>query len=146
MSILAQDTWVPVADGEAALFWSNETDAEDPNFDVRKTEAHENSKDLGQSVNRSGRHKHSCSACADTDWYEMAKDRFAADLADRLCQRVHASDVKRLVGGAAPSVLCELRRTLHTPVEAIIVEEIDKTLTNRPVDKIEDTVTTEPAA
>lgn len=141
MTDLTHDTWVVVADGEKALFLHNVTDAEDPNLDVAETDAQDNPKDIDQSANRPGRGHDTGpsqrSAFDDTDWHELAKDRFAADLADKLYARVHAGEIDRLVIAAAPHVLGELRRHLHKEVADRIVGEIDKTLTNHPVHRIE---------
>ncbi len=141
MTELTQDTWVVVADGEKALFLHNVTDAEDPNLDVAEKDAQDNPKDIAQSANRPGRGHdtgpNQRSAFDDTDWHELAKDRFAADLADKLYARVHAGKIDRVVIAAAPHVLGELRRHLHKEVADRIVGEIDKTLTNHPVHRIE---------
>ena len=141
MTELTRDTSVVVADGEKALFLHNVTDAEDPNLDVAETDAQDNPKDIAQSANRPGRGHdtgpNQRSAFDDTDWHELAKDRFAADLADKLYTRVHAGKIDRLVIAAAPHVLGELRRHLHKEVADRIVGEIDKTLTNHPVHRIE---------
>ncbi|WP_425093502.1 host attachment family protein [Tropicimonas sp. S265A] len=150
MTELSQGTWIVVADGEKALFLRNKTDDEDPYFDVRDKDEQDNPKDIDQSANRPGRMPDpgpgQFSAMDDTDWHELAKERFAADLADKLYERVHAGKMERIVLVAAPKILGELRKNLHQEVEACVVGEIDKTLTNHPVTEIEDIVAAELAS
>lgn len=144
MTKLKAKTWVLVADGEKALLLENETDHEDPHLTVvRKTEQ-DNPPDREQSANRPGRmhdggpgHK---SALDDTDWHELAKDRFAADLADLLYGHAHRGNFDDIILVAAPSVLGELRGQLHQEVTNKVTAEIPKTLTNHPLDEIEQIV------
>lgn len=56
---------------------------------------------------------------------------------------VHQGRIERLVIAAAPRILGEIRQALHPEVAAVLVGEIDKTLTNHPRDKIEKIVTEE---
>ena len=127
MAILTNGTWVLVADGEKALFLRNDVDAENP--------------DREQSANRPGRMKDGGpgqkSAYDDTDWHELAKERFADELADLLYQQAHKGAFERIVLVAPPATLGELRSKLHKEVADKVVAEIDKTLTNHPIDKIE---------
>ena len=144
MTKIKNGTWVVVADGEKALFLRNVTDGEDPNLEVIREEEQDNPKDIDQSANRPGRVGQSAnpgkSAYDDTDWHELAKDRFAADLADILYERAHKGKFDSLVLVASPGVLGELRGQLHQEVTDKIVGEIPKTLTNHPVKDIEDIV------
>lgn len=138
---LSNETWVLVADGEKALFLVNDGDAEYPVLNVRREEHQENPPDHVQSANRPGRQGESSGprryAYEDTDWHELAKDRFADNLAEMLYERAHRGDFRRIVIVAAPSVLGELRDKLHSEVADRVVGEVDKTLTNHPVDEIE---------
>ena len=150
MTELTHGTWVVVADGEKALFLRNETDGENPNLEVIRKEEQDNPKDIDQSANRPGRvgqsHGPAKSAYDDTDWHELAKDRFAADLADMLYERAHKGKFDRLVIVAAPGVLGELRAQLHKEVADKVVGEIAKTLTNHPLHEIEKIVAEDLAA
>ena len=142
MTELTNGTWVLIADGEKALFLENQTDAEDPYLKVVSQQSQENPKDIDQSANRPGRMNAPGgagprSAFEDTDWHELAKDRFAADLADELYKQVHAGRFERIVLVAPPHILGELRNHLHQEVANKVVGEIPKTLTNHPVDQIE---------
>ena len=141
MSVLTQGTWVLVADGEKALFLRNDLDAENPDLNVVRIEQQENPSDREQSANRPGRVADNGpgqkSALDDTDWHQLAKDRFADDLADILYKQAHKGAFDRIVLVAPPGTLGELRSKLHKEVQDKVVAEIDKTLTNHPIDKIE---------
>ena len=141
MSVLTQGTWVLVADGEKALFLRNDLDAENPDLNVVRIEQQETPSDREQSANRPGRVADNGpgqkSALDDTDWHQLAKDRFADDLADILYKQAHKGAFDRIVLVAPPATLGELRSKLHKEVQDKVVAEIDKTLTNHPIDKIE---------
>ncbi|WP_417720466.1 host attachment protein [Salipiger sp.] len=141
MAILTNGTWVLVADGEKALFLRNDVDAENPDLNVVRIKQQDNPSDREQSANRPGRMKDGGpgqkSAYDDTDWHELAKERFADELADLLYQQAHKGAFERIVLVAPPATLGELRSKLHKEVADKVVAEIDKTLTNHPIDKIE---------
>ncbi|WP_417724623.1 host attachment protein [Salipiger sp.] len=141
MAILTNGTWVLVADGEKALFLRNDVDAENPDLNVVRIKQQDNPSDREQSANRPGRMKDGGpgqkSAYDDTDWHELAKERFADELADLLYQQAHKGAYERIVLVAPPATLGELRSKLHKEVADKVVAEIDKTLTNHPIDKIE---------
>ena len=138
------ETWILIADGEKALFVENRGDAELPNFEIRRVEEQDNPPDREQSANRPGRMvdggsgNNHVSAVQDTDWHELAKERFAADLADILYKMAHKGRFKKLVIVASPSTLGELRSELHQEVSDKVVGEIAKNLTNHPLNKIEE--------
>lgn len=140
MARLEAGTWVLVADGEKALILENHGDADFPHLKVRRKEEQENPKDIDQSANRPGRMSDSQgnkSAFQDTDWHELAKERFADDLAELLYERAHKGLFEKLVIVAAPNVLGEMRKKLHQEVEEKVIAEIPKTLTNHALDVIE---------
>ncbi len=138
---LSNETWVLIADGEKALFLVNEGDGEYPVLRVRHEEQQENPSDREQSANRPGRQHQRVgegrSAYDDTDWHELAKERFADHLAELLYERAHRGAFDRIVLVAAPKVLAELRSKIHKEVADRVVGEVPKTLTNHPVDEIE---------
>ncbi|MBM1817821.1 host attachment family protein [Pseudosulfitobacter pseudonitzschiae] len=141
MAKLEKDTWIVVTDSEKALFMRNLTDLQDPNFEVTDTEQQDNPSDREQSANRPGRMQdggvNQRSALDDTDWHELAKERFAKDLSDMLYKEAHAGHFKKLVIVASPKVLGILREEMHSEVTDKIVAEIPKTLTNHSVSEIE---------
>ncbi|MBE9635565.1 host attachment protein [Salipiger mangrovisoli] len=141
MAILSNGTWVLVADGEKALFLRNDVDERDPDLNVVRIETQENPPDREQSANRPGRMADGGpgqkSALDDTDWHELAKERFADELAEILYKLAHKGRFERIVLVAPPATLGELRAKLHKEVSSKVVAELDKTLTNHPLDKIE---------
>jgi protein required for attachment to host cells len=147
---LSNETWVLIADGEKALFLVNEGDAEYPVLRVRREAHQENPRDHEQSANRPGRQHESVgpgrSAYEDTDWHELAKDRFADELAGMLYERAHRGEFRRIVLAASPGVLGELRDKLHKEVKDRVVGEVDKTLTNHTIEDIEKVLKAELAA
>ena len=142
MAVLTKGTWVLIADGEKALFLRNRLDAQNPDLIVVRKDEQDNPPDSAQSADRPGRKPdtgvNQMSAMDDTDWHELAKDRFARDLADRLYGYAHKGAFERIVLVASPSVLGALRKELHKEVQRRIVAELHKDLTNHPLDKIEE--------
>lgn len=141
MARLTKDTWVVIADGEKALFLRNITDAADPNLEVIRKKMQDNPPTRNQGTDAPGRghdggpgHR---SAFDDTDWHQLAKGRFARELAELLYRRAHAGSFERLVLVAAPQVLGELRLALHKEVAQRVIAEIPKTLTNHALDDVE---------
>lgn len=147
---LPHKAWVLIADGEKALFLRNVTDGEDPFLQVIRKEEQENPKDIDQSANRPGRMNDTGvqqrSAMDDTDWHEIAKERFADDLAEMLYARAHRGAFEHIVLVAPPKVLGELRKQLHQEVAQRVIGEVPKVLTNHPLNEIEDQVKADLAA
>ena len=141
MTKLTNGTWIVVADSERALFLRNLTDHADPNFEVIDKEEPETDPELLQPSDRSGRRADSGpnqrSAVEETRWHDLARDRFAGELADLLYAHAHKGAFDRLVLVASPQVLGALRDELHAEVASRVVAEIPKTLTNHPVRKLE---------
>ncbi|WP_029041655.1 host attachment family protein [Cucumibacter marinus] len=138
---LEHDCWVLVADGQKALILTNEGDERFLNLKVVRELEQENPPTREQGTDRPGRfndgggaHR---SAVAETDWHQLAEERFAKDAADLLYRNVHRGDFKQVVLVAAPEVLGEIRKNLHKEVAAKVVGEIPKTLTNHPIGEIE---------
>ena len=147
MTDLATGTWVLVCDSEKALFLRNDVDAQDPDLNLQDMKTQDNPSDIAQSANRPGRMYDTGpgqrSALDDTDWHQLAKERFADDLADILYQKAHRGEFKKLIIVADPRTLGALRPALHPEVASKVIAEIDKTLTNHPIDKIEHLVKAE---
>ncbi|SEM00577.1 Protein required for attachment to host cells [Roseovarius tolerans] len=147
MAVLTNGTWVLIADGEKALFLRNSLDASSPALDVVRKDEQENPSDYDQSANRPGRKRDTgvgqSSAMDDTDWHELAKERFAHELGDILYKYAHRGAFERIILVATPPVLGDLRQALHKEVQAKVVAEIPKDLTHHPLDKIETMLKTE---
>lgn len=138
MPELTNGTWIVVADAEKALLMRNLTDHRDPNFEVV---AREDQPEVPKNSDRPGRMPdpgpNQMSAMEGTDWRDLARDRFAKELAEILYSHAHRGDFDRLVIVAAPKILGELRDELHPEVESKIIAEIDKDLTHHSRDRIE---------
>ena len=146
MPSLKNGTMIVVTDSEKALFMVNLTDDEDPNFDIVRVDEEANPPDRDQKANRSGMNQESASpgvrSYDETDFHELQKERFAADLAEKLYKMAHAGRFESLVIVASPQVLGVLRQEMHKEVSDKIVAEIPKTLTGHPRDEIETLVKT----
>lgn len=144
MTRLSHGTYVLVADSEKALFLENTVDGDDPYLQVRRKDEQDNPPDREQSANRPGRFNDGPSvhrsAVADTDWHELAKERFARDLSEKLYEMAHRGEFEKLVLVAAPEVLGELRKNLHKEVSDRVIGEISKNLTGHEITKIEELV------
>ena len=137
---MSSGLWVIVANGEKALFLQNHGDREHPDLRVLRKEEIDNPPTREQAANRRGRMSDSQgnkSAFQDTDWHQLGKERFAADLADWLYAAAHKGAFDRLVLVADPSTLGELRPALHQEVTGKLIAEMDKDLTNQPIHEIE---------
>ena len=147
MARIDNGTWVLVADGEKALILENTTDAQHPNLQVVRKEAQENPPDRAQATDKAGRQADGGpgqrTALDETDFHQLAKDRFASDLADLLYRHVHKGRFDKLVIVASPQGLGVLRPELHKEVADTVVAEIPKTLTNHPVAEIEKAIANE---
>lgn len=141
MAELKEGTWVVVTDSEKALFLRNLTDHQNPHLEVMQTEEQDNPSDIEQSANRPGRIPDTGagqrSAMDDTDWHELQKERFAADLSDLLYEAAHKGEFKHLILVAAPKILGHLRDDMHQEVTNKIVSEIPKNLAGHPIPEIE---------
>ena len=141
MPELKHHTWVLVADSEKALLLENETDHENPHLKVVRKKVQDNPSDIEQSANRPGRMNDDGpgqkSAYDDTDWHELAKERFVSDLADLLYGHAHRGNFDDIILVADPSVLGNLRDELHQEVTDKVRGEIPKNLTNHPPNEIE---------
>ena len=138
---IPHDAWVVVANGEKALFLRNEGDSQYLNLEVFREEEIDNPPNREQAANRRGRQSDSTGArrhaYEDTDWKQLGKERFAKDLAEILYKRAHANKFDKLVIAADPSTLGELRKELHQAVTDKVIGEVDKDLTNHPMDEME---------
>lgn len=138
---IEHDSWVLVGDGEKALFFRNEGDADYPNLQVLEVLAHENPATSEQGTDAPGRRSDGPgahrSAMEPTDWHMIEKHRFAKEIADRLYALAHKGKFSKLVVVAPPVTLGDLRKAFHKEVSSRIVAEVDKTLTGHPPNRIE---------
>ena len=146
---LEHDTWVVVADGEKYLLLRNIGDRDFLHLDVVAHDASPNPPARELATDRPGRHHDATrqtksgvaafakSAMEETDWHRVAKERFAEDVAGRLDQWATSGRFQHLVVIADPRSLGALRNVYGEKLKSLIVAEIDKDLTNLPLDKIE---------
>jgi protein required for attachment to host cells len=147
---IPHDGYVLVADGQKMLFFRNQGDEAYPNLEVVTAAEHKNPQTADRGTDRPGRAaaggaargqgmtvKAGRSAYSDTDFHTLEEERFAADAADMLKKRALANEFEKLLIVAPASTLGELRKHYHKEVEARLVGEIAKDLTNHPVDQIE---------
>jgi protein required for attachment to host cells len=73
------------------------------------------------------------SAVEQTDWHQLAEDRFAHEISSALYRMAHANAFRELILVAPPKVLGTLRESLHKEVAQRILAEIPKDLTTHPV-------------
>ncbi|WP_170770402.1 host attachment family protein [Ruegeria lacuscaerulensis] len=139
MVALSQGTWIVIADGEKALFMENITDAEDPNLVVVSVEETDgaSSKPSDRAGRRADAGPNQKSAVEEPKWKAHAKSLFVQDVANLLNRKGLKGAYQRLVLVASPHVLGLLRRRLHGEVLSKVVAEVDKTLTNHPLHKVE---------
>ncbi|RVT94554.1 host attachment family protein [Sphingomonas crocodyli] len=137
--LIVHGAMVLVADGRKSLFLRNEGDAQYPNLVVEDQAAHADLADREMKTDAAGRAMSPVggrqSAMEEPDYHQIEEDRFAADTALMLKQKV--DDFEKLIIIAPPRTLGELRKHYDKAVAEKIVAEIDKDLTRHPTDKIE---------
>jgi protein required for attachment to host cells len=142
MKNLRHGTWVAIADGAKALVLRNDGESDALNFSV--IDIFTNSESLRTSdlgTDRPGRTQQSAAAgrasLGQADWHEIGEHRFAVEFAEALEKRCEAGEFSRLVVVAPPRTLADLRKHYSKRIQAAIIAEIDKDLTNHPLYKIE---------
>lgn len=133
--------WIVVGDGEKAMVFRNAGDADYLNLEVLDVMQSDNPLTREQGADQPGRYNDGPSAqrssVEQTDWHRLGKERFAKDVGALLYKHAHADHYQKLVIVAPPVTLGDLRKELHKEVRDRVIAEIDKTLTNHPVLKIE---------
>jgi len=134
-------TWVVVADGSKVLFLRNEGDEAILNLRVMDWRAQDNPPTGEQGVQRPGRAFQQGgagrSAMGQTDWHQIAEDKFAAEVAVDINEAARTKQFKDLIVVAPPKVLAELRTHLGNEARQCLRAEIAKDLTKHPVEQIE---------
>jgi protein required for attachment to host cells len=129
-----------VGDGEKALFLRN-TGGANLKLTVERVLEQENPATHLQGTDRPGRKQGgdgvSLSAVGETDWHQLAEDRFAHEISAALYRLAHEQRFAELVLVAPPKVLGKLRSSLHKEVTDRIAAEIPKELTKHTVPEIE---------
>ncbi|KAF0128847.1 MAG: protein required for attachment to host cells-like protein [Xanthobacteraceae bacterium] len=138
---IPRDALVFVGDGAKALFLRNKGDAGLVNLVVERIFEQENPATHDQGTDRPGRSFSSAgthrSAMEQTDWHQLAEDRFVGEVADALYKQAHAGRFETLIVVAPPKVLGNLRKAFHKEVSDRVSAEVPKDLTKHPVHDIE---------
>jgi protein required for attachment to host cells len=135
------DTLLLVGDGQKALFLRNKGSAQCVQLVVERILGRDNPPTREQGSDRPGRSAASPgvarSAMEEADWHNIAKERFAGELADALYHHAHANLFEGLVVIAPAKILGNLRKAFHPEVVERVIAEIPKELTSHPVAEIE---------
>ena len=143
------DTFVVVADGEKYLLLRNRGDrthlrlevvdhADIPNAPAHELASDRTGRRYDAARNVSGQVKAwGRSAMEETDWHRLAEARFADELAGKLRDWAAAERFGQLVVVAGPRSLGILRHAYDDRLRSVILAEIDKNLTNLPLEGIE---------
>jgi protein required for attachment to host cells len=125
---------VLVGDGSRAVFLRNVGSLQRPELVVEGTLLQPgNPPNREQASDRPGRRAELLSgaprgAMEETDWHQLAEDRFANEIAETLYRSAHANRFERLIIVAPPRVLGTLRKALHKEVLERIEAEVPKEL------------------
>jgi protein required for attachment to host cells len=137
---LPHKAWVLVGDGRKALVLRNDGDELFPNLkavSVFNDEA--NPATALHGTDRPGRAvEHATgrrSGMEETDWHEIAEQRFVSHVASALCAREH--DIGALVVVAPPKALAQLRDAFSDGLKRKVLAEVSKDLTKHPIHEIE---------
>jgi protein required for attachment to host cells len=138
---IAHDTWILVGDGRKALMLRNDGTPQKPSLNVIDVlKDGENPRTGAQGTDRPGRVIQSNlgmrSSVEQTDWHEIAEDKFAATIASKLNTAAKENRFEKLILVAPPSSLAALRKNLDAKATQRIVAEVDKDLTKHPVPEI----------
>jgi protein required for attachment to host cells len=138
---IPHDALVLVGDGKKVLFLRNEGSPMSINLVVENVLEQSNPPSREQGTDKPGRKPNpdrtARPGTEETDWHQLAEDRFAAEIADALYRRAHANRFAQLIVIAPPKILGVLRKSFHKEVSDRIVAEVPKDLTSHPVEDME---------
>lgn len=142
MTKLPHDAVVFIGDGRKALFLRNAGDERFLDLRTERVFADDNPPSRAQGTDKPGRAFASAattrrSGMQETDWHVLEEHRFVKRVAEALQALVRNRNVPAILIAAPPRALADLRRTLAAAVKTKIVAEVDKDLTNLPLDAIE---------
>jgi protein required for attachment to host cells len=139
---IPHDALILVGDGSRAVFFKNRGTVVKPDLIVEHVLEQENPATREQGTDRPGRRAGGDSgtvrgAIEETDWHQLAEDRFAAEIAAALYRSAHANEFQRLIIVAPPKVLGVLRKSLHKEVLNRLEAEVPKELATYSVPRIQ---------
>jgi protein required for attachment to host cells len=140
MKHLSEDTRVLVADGAYALVLRNDGDGVFPNLRLERAYEQENPATRDQGSDKAGRMNDSLgrkSAMEATDYHRVAEDRFVQRIADDMAKDLKAGEFTSFILAAPAVALGEFRKVATRALNDATIMEIDKDLTNHPIDRIE---------
>ena len=131
---------VLVGDGRKALFLRNRGNSQNVKLVTERVLEQDNPATHKQGSDRPGRAHgtdgNARSAMEETDWHQLAEDRFADEIADALYRMAHTQQFDELVVVAPPKVLGILRGAWHKEVSSRIVAEVPKDLTTHSIPEV----------
>ena len=137
---LPTGAWVLLGDGRKALFLRNTGTPMNVQLVTERVLQQENPRTGEQGSDQPGRYLGpdgaGRSAMEETDWHQLAEDRFAHEIAVLLYQGVHAHRIEQLVVVAPPKVLGRLRGELRSEVAKCVIAEVSKDLTGHPISDV----------
>ncbi|HHL21355.1 MAG TPA: host attachment protein [Aliiroseovarius sp.] len=140
MKRMQKGAYALIADGARALLVENIGTALAPELAVIRREEQENPPSGAQGTDKPGRMpdpgQGQRSAVENTDWHQLAEDRFAAGIAEMLGKLAQKGAFREIILVAPPKTLAELREKMPGAVRDRVVAEINKDLTGMPLDKI----------
>lgn len=140
MKHLSEDTRVLVADGAYALVLRNDGDGVFPNLRLERAYEQDNPATRDQGSDKAGRMNDSLgrkSAMEATDYHRVAEDRFVQRIADDMAKDLKAGKFTDFVLAAPAVALGEFRKAATSALTEATILELDKDLTNHPIDRIE---------
>ncbi|HAO36615.1 MAG TPA: hypothetical protein DEB28_02830 [Hyphomonas sp.] len=140
---LPTGAFVLVCDGSKALLLENKGDAD--LLDLRIVEAltDDNPPNRDQSSDRAGRFKTPSGAHAateQTDWHDIAEERFLSTVAEMALKEIGQSTPASLVVAADPRSLGKLRPMLTDSGSVSILAELNRDLAHHTLPKIEEAI------
>lgn len=136
-------TWIALADGKRALVLKNDEPGGEPSLSVVSAEQIDNPPTRHIGTGAAGRNNDGRaggvrkSAYDNTDFHQLAEDRFAADFAKRLNKAAQANAFDKLLIAAPAKTLGELRSHYGSDLKKRLVGELDRDLTGLYVADIE---------
>jgi protein required for attachment to host cells len=147
---IGSEDWVVICDGRKALILENKGDAEFPNLRMKEVREHDDAPTHLQGADVPGRVHQSLnaarSAMEQTDWHDIAEQRFLTEFVHHLDAALKSSLVKRLVLVASPRALGMLRSAYSPALRRAIAVEIDKDWVGLPIHEIEEKLLSPEAA
>lgn len=139
---LANNALVLVTDGRKTLFFRNHGDENQIDLRTEDYDQRDDAKDREMKTDAPGTNAQSAGysgrvAYEETDFHQLAEDRWAHSAAEAVNERVLRNDFEQLVIVAPPKTLGELRKKLHKEAERRLLCEIPKEMTGRPIPDIE---------